>query len=79
MIQVLENFMGCSNQKAEKKILSRSGVISILVKSLKSRKNRNISRNFEFHGLILCLVERESKVTELKKNKSDSPSLKYIF
>jgi hypothetical protein len=53
IIQVLENFMGYSNQKAEKKILSRSGVISILVKWLKKRKNRNISGNIEFHGLKL--------------------------
>jgi hypothetical protein len=45
--------MGYSNQKAEKKILSRSGVISILVKWLKKRKNRNISRNIEFYGLKL--------------------------
>jgi hypothetical protein len=35
MIQILENFMGYTNQKAEKKILSRSGVISILGKCLK--------------------------------------------
>jgi hypothetical protein len=37
-LQVLENFMGYSNQKAEKKNLSRSGVISILVKCLKNGK-----------------------------------------
>jgi hypothetical protein len=53
MLQVLENFMGYSNQKAEKKILSRSGVLSILVKWLKKRKNRTISGNIEFHGLKL--------------------------
>jgi hypothetical protein len=53
MLQVLENFMGYSNQKAEKKTSSRSGVISILVKCLKSRKNRNISGNIVFHGLKL--------------------------
>jgi hypothetical protein len=53
MLQVFENFMGYSNQKAKKKILSRSGVISILVKWLKKRKNRNISGNIEFHGLKL--------------------------
>ncbi len=41
-------------KKPKKKILSRSGVISILVKCLKSRKNQNISRNIEFLGLILC-------------------------
>ena len=81
MLQVLDNFMGYSNQKAEKKILSRSGVISILVKSLKRRKNQNISRNIEFHGLLSCQIERESKVTHKKKKKkiSDSPSLRYIF
>jgi hypothetical protein len=45
--------MGYSNQKAEKKFLSRSGVISILVKCLKKRKNLNISGNIEFHGIIL--------------------------
>jgi hypothetical protein len=45
--------MGYSNQKAEKKNLSRSGVISILVKRLKKRKNRNISGNIDFHGLKL--------------------------
>jgi hypothetical protein len=50
---VLENFMGYSNQKAEKKILRRTGVISILVKCFKKRKNQNISRNIEFHGLKL--------------------------
>ena len=68
-------------KKPKKKILSRSGVISILVKCLKSRKNRNISRNIEFHGLISCQIERESKVTHKKKKKKicDSPSLIYIF
>jgi hypothetical protein len=53
MLQVLENFMGYLNQKTEKKMLSRFGVISILVKCLKSRKNRNISGNIEVHGLKL--------------------------
>jgi hypothetical protein len=53
MLQVLETIMCYSNQKAEKKILSRSGVISFLVKWLKKRKNRNISGNTEFHGLKL--------------------------
>ena len=71
--------MGYSNQKAEKKILSRSGVISILVKCLKRRKNRNISWNIEFHGLLLGQIERESKVTQKTKTKSDSPTLRYIF
>ena len=45
--------MGYSNQITEKKILSRSGVISILVKCSKKRKNRNISGNIKFHGLKL--------------------------
>jgi hypothetical protein len=49
----LETIMSYSNQKAEKKIFIRSGVISILVKWLKKRKNRNISGNIEFHGLKL--------------------------
>ena len=35
MLQVLENFMGYSNQKAEKKILSRS----------KKKKKKKISDN----------------------------------
>jgi hypothetical protein len=51
--EFLENFMGYSNQKTEKKYLKRSGVISILIKCLKSQKNRNISGNIEFHGLKL--------------------------
>jgi hypothetical protein len=53
MLQVLDTIMGYSNQKAEKKILSRSRVISILVKCLKSRKYQNISGNIEVHGLKL--------------------------
>jgi hypothetical protein len=47
MLQALETIMGYSNQKAGKKNLNRSGVLSILVKCLKSRKKRNISRNIE--------------------------------
>jgi hypothetical protein len=58
MLQVLDNFMGYSKQKAEKKnfidvISMLSGVISILVKCSKKRKNQNISGNIEFHGLKL--------------------------
>jgi hypothetical protein len=40
-------------KKQIKMTLSRSGAISILVKWLKRRKNRNISGNIEFHGLKL--------------------------
>ena len=45
MLQVLENFMGYSNQKAEKKNLSRSGGISILVKCFKkTEKSKYLSK-----------------------------------
>ena len=49
-------FWATQIKKPKKKIFgkkSRSGVVSILVKCLKRRKNQNISRNIEFHGLIL--------------------------
>jgi hypothetical protein len=49
MLKVLENFMGYSNQKAEKNFLSRSEVISILIKCIQKRENRNI----ELHALKL--------------------------
>jgi hypothetical protein len=74
MQQVLENFMGYSNQKAEKKILSRSGVILILLKCLKSQKNRYISRNIEFHahGKIRVIRVRVLHTNTNTKNKKNS-------
>ena len=72
MLQVLENFMDYSSQKAEKKILSRSGVISILIRCLKSQKNRNISRNIEFHGLWpdIMLDRKRIKSYTIKEKKN---------
>jgi hypothetical protein len=60
--------MNYSNQIAEKKILSRSRVISIFVKFLKNQKNRNISLNIEFYGLILSWSKENQKLHKKKSN-----------
>ena len=54
MLQVLENFMGYSNQKAEKKNFKLFGSYIDFGKVLKKSENQNISRNIWFHGLISC-------------------------
>jgi hypothetical protein len=53
MLKVLENFMGDSNQKAEKINFKPFWCYIDFRKVLKKRKNRNMSRNIEFHGLKL--------------------------
>jgi hypothetical protein len=53
MLQVLENFIGYSNQKAEKKNFKPFWIYIDIGNRLKKRKNRNISGNIEFHGLKL--------------------------
>ena len=76
---IQKSVMGYSNQKAEKKNFKPFWGYIDFGKVFKKRKNRNISGNIEFHGLILGQIERESKVTQKKKKKSDNPSLRYIF
>jgi hypothetical protein len=74
--QFLVNFMGYSNQKAEKKSLSRSGVISILVLK-KSEKSKYLSKYWvSWPDIMLDRKRIKIYTIKKKKKKSDDPSLR---
>ncbi len=69
--QVLENFMGYSNQIAEKKFFKPFWSYIDFGKVIKKRKNRNISRNIELHGLTVTksfFTHQKELYTHNKKN-----------
>jgi hypothetical protein len=80
MLQVLENFMGYSNQKAEKKNFKPFWSYIDFGKVLKkTEKSKYLQKYWVSWSEIRLDRKRIKSYTIKKKKKSDNPSLRYIF